>query len=125
MGGFLGLGRGPIVLPMRKNATGMRLKQEEKCKLHMGSGLHRLPVMNSSVRSESIQAHLQGTMKALVLFSPAKVALADKTIPRPSHGEALMKITTTTICGTDVPVLKRGSSVKSGLIPGQPLEEKR
>lgn len=58
------------------------------------------------------------TMKALTFVAPGKIALVDKAIPRPEFGEALIKITTTTICGTDVHILKGEYPVKSGLTLG-------
>jgi threonine dehydrogenase-like Zn-dependent dehydrogenase len=61
---------------------------------------------------------ISGTMKALTFVSPGKIALVDKPIPHPGHGEALIKITTTTICGTDVHILKGEYPVKSGLTLG-------
>ena len=57
-------------------------------------------------------------MKALIFVSPGKIALVDKPIPEPKYGEALIKITTTTICGTDVHILKGEYPVKSGLTIG-------
>ena len=58
------------------------------------------------------------TMKALIYVSPGKISLVDKPIPEPKYGEALIKITTTTICGTDVHILKGEYPVKSGLTIG-------
>ena len=59
-----------------------------------------------------------GTMKALTFISPGRIELKDKPIPQPGYGEALMRITTTTICGTDVHILKGEFPVKSGLTLG-------
>jgi alcohol dehydrogenase len=61
---------------------------------------------------------IAGTMKALTFLSPGKIALVDKPIPQPSFGEALIKITTTTICGTDVHILKGEYPVTPGLTIG-------
>src|SRR5271167_520789 len=58
------------------------------------------------------------TMKALTFISPGKIELREKPIPQPGYGEALMKITTTTICGTDVHILKGEYPVKRGLTIG-------
>jgi threonine dehydrogenase-like Zn-dependent dehydrogenase len=66
----------------------------------------------------SEKAKVSGMMKALTFISPGKIALVDKPIPQPGYGEALIKITTTTICGTDVHILKGEYSVKSGLTIG-------
>ena len=61
---------------------------------------------------------ISGVMKALTFLSPGKVALVDKPIPQPGFGEALMRITTTTICGTDVHILRGEFPVKPGLTIG-------
>ncbi len=45
-------------------------------------------------------------MKAAVFLGPGKIALQDKPIPVAGIGEAVIKMTTTTICGTDVHILK-------------------
>ncbi|MBI3544057.1 MAG: alcohol dehydrogenase catalytic domain-containing protein, partial [Deltaproteobacteria bacterium] len=57
-------------------------------------------------------------MKALTFLSPGKIALVEKPVPKPGYGEALMRITTTTICGTDVHILKGEYPVKAGLTLG-------
>lgn len=59
-----------------------------------------------------------GTMKALTFVSPGVIKLVEKPIPKPKQGEALIKITTTTICGTDIHILKGEYPVKSGLTIG-------
>jgi alcohol dehydrogenase len=59
-----------------------------------------------------------GKMKALTFAGPGRIALAEKPIPQPGFGEALIKITTTTICGTDVHILKGEYPVKPGLTIG-------
>ncbi|MDR3608572.1 MAG: NAD(P)-dependent alcohol dehydrogenase [Oligoflexia bacterium] len=61
---------------------------------------------------------ITGTMKALTFVSPGKIELVNKPIPQPGYGEALMRITTTTICGTDVHILRGEFPVKSGLTIG-------
>src|SRR5579872_1459939 len=58
------------------------------------------------------------TMKALVFVSPGRIELQDKPIPEPGPTDALIRITTTTICGTDVHILKGEYPVKSGLTIG-------
>lgn len=61
---------------------------------------------------------INGTMKALTFVTAGRIALVEKPIPRPKAGEALIKITTTTICGTDVHILKGEYPVQSGLTIG-------
>ncbi len=57
-------------------------------------------------------------MKALVFLEPGKIALEDRPIPDVGANDALMRITTTTICGTDVHIVKGEYPVESGLIIG-------
>ncbi len=58
------------------------------------------------------------TMKALIFSAPGKIELVEKPIPRPGPTDALIRITTTTICGTDVHILKGEYPVKPGLTIG-------
>ncbi len=58
------------------------------------------------------------TMKAAVFIGPGKIILDEKPIPQVGPGEALVKITTTTICGTDVHILKGEYPVAPGRIIG-------
>jgi alcohol dehydrogenase len=58
------------------------------------------------------------TMKAAVFVRPGKIVLDAKPIPTVGPGEALIKITTTTICGTDVHILKGEYPVAPGRIVG-------
>jgi alcohol dehydrogenase len=58
------------------------------------------------------------TMKAAVFVRPGSIQLQERPVPEIGPGEALVRITTTTICGTDVHILKGEYPVKSGLIVG-------
>jgi threonine dehydrogenase-like Zn-dependent dehydrogenase len=58
------------------------------------------------------------TMKAVVFRGTGHIALEEVPRPRPGAGEAVVRITTTTICGTDVHIVKGEYPVKSGLILG-------
>src|ERR1044071_9879552 len=58
------------------------------------------------------------TMRALVFRGPNQVAVESVPIPRASVGEAVIKITLTTICGTDLHILKGEYPVRPGLIIG-------
>ncbi len=60
----------------------------------------------------------QTTMTALVFVSPGKIELVKKPIPKVGPTDALIRITTTTICGTDVHILKGEYPVRSGLTIG-------
>jgi hypothetical protein len=46
-------------------------------------------------------------MKAAVFVEPGRIVLEDKPVPQIGPLHALVKITTTTICGTDIHILKR------------------
>ena len=45
-------------------------------------------------------------MKALVFIEKDRIELEDKPIPDVGPNDALIRVTTTTICGTDVHILK-------------------
>jgi len=57
-------------------------------------------------------------MKAAVFVEPGRIELADKPIPDVGPNDALVRITTTTICGTDVHILKGEYPVAQGLTIG-------
>ncbi|MDX9886780.1 NAD(P)-dependent alcohol dehydrogenase [Thauera sp.] len=57
-------------------------------------------------------------MKATVFVAPGRIELVDKPIPEIGPNDALIRITTTTICGTDVHILKGEYPVKAGLTIG-------
>ena len=57
-------------------------------------------------------------MKAVVFAGPGRIELVEKPVPRVGPTDALMRVTTTTICGTDVHILKGEYPVKPGLTLG-------
>jgi threonine dehydrogenase-like Zn-dependent dehydrogenase len=57
-------------------------------------------------------------MKAAVFIEPGRIELADKAVPGVGPNDALVRITTTTICGTDVHILKGEYPVAKGLTVG-------
>ncbi|MNQ60784.1 NADP-dependent isopropanol dehydrogenase [compost metagenome] len=57
-------------------------------------------------------------MKAAVFVAPGRIELVDKPIPPVGPNDALVRITTTTICGTDVHILKGEYPVAPGLTIG-------
>lgn len=57
-------------------------------------------------------------MKAAIFVEPGRIELADKPIPEVGPNDALVRITTTTICGTDVHILKGEYPVAKGLTVG-------
>jgi alcohol dehydrogenase len=64
--------------------------------------------------------HASATMKALVYHSAGKIAWEDKPRPAIQHaGDAIIRMTTSTICGTDLHILKGDlPSVTGGRILG-------
>jgi len=58
------------------------------------------------------------TMKAVVFKEKDRIAVEEVPKPRPRAGEAVIRITTTTICGTDVHIVRGEYPVKPGLILG-------
>ncbi|MCV4010285.1 NAD(P)-dependent alcohol dehydrogenase [Pseudomonas aeruginosa] len=57
-------------------------------------------------------------MKAAVFIQPGRIELVDKPIPDVGPNDALVRITTTTLCGTDVHILKGEYPVAPGLTVG-------
>ncbi len=57
-------------------------------------------------------------MKATVFIEPGRIELEDKPIPDVGPNDALLRVTTTTICGTDVHIVKGEYPVASGLTIG-------
>jgi alcohol dehydrogenase len=58
------------------------------------------------------------TMKATVFHAPGDIGVEEVERPRPGPGEALIRVTLTTICGTDVHIVKGEYPVRSGLVIG-------
>ena len=58
------------------------------------------------------------TMKAVVFKGKDRIAVEEVPRPTPRAGEAVITITTTTICGTDVHIVRGEYPVKPGLILG-------
>jgi alcohol dehydrogenase len=58
------------------------------------------------------------TMRALVFHGANQITLETVPIPRARAGEAVIRVTLTTICGTDLHIVKGEYPVKPGLIIG-------
>jgi len=58
------------------------------------------------------------SMKAVVFRGKGEIAIEEVPKPVPGPGEAVIKINTTTICGTDVHIVRGEYPVKPGLILG-------
>jgi threonine dehydrogenase-like Zn-dependent dehydrogenase len=70
---------------------------------------------------ESVARNRSGAMqkmKAVVFHGVDDLRVEDVPRPRPKAGEAVIRITATTICGTDVHIVKGEYPVKQGLILG-------
>lgn len=61
---------------------------------------------------------MPGRMKAAIFVEPGRIALDEKPIPEVGPLDALLRVTTTTICGTDVHILKGEYPVERGLTVG-------
>lgn len=57
-------------------------------------------------------------MKAAIFVEPGRIVLDEKPVPEPGPLDALVRVTTTTICGTDVHILKGEYPVERGLTVG-------
>ncbi|MGE0715883.1 MAG: NAD(P)-dependent alcohol dehydrogenase [Alphaproteobacteria bacterium] len=58
------------------------------------------------------------TMRAAIFAEPGRIVLDEKPIPDVGPTDALLRVTTTTICGTDVHILKGEYPVARGLTVG-------
>src|SRR5213593_3074274 len=58
------------------------------------------------------------TMKAVVFKGKDRIAIEEVPRPTAGPGEAVIRITTTTICGTDVHIVRGEYPVEPGLILG-------
>lgn len=58
------------------------------------------------------------SMKAAIFVEPGRIVLESRPIPDVGPLDALVRITTTTICGTDVHILRGEYPVREGLIVG-------
>src|SRR5580704_12958758 len=75
------------------------------------SATQSIPETNRTTKSTE-------TMRALVFRGPNQIALERVPIPKPGVGDAVIRITLTTICGTDVHILKGEYKVRPGLVIG-------
>ena len=60
----------------------------------------------------------KGVMHANVFRSPGKFGLEEKVIPRAGHGDAVIQVRLTTICGTDMHIVRGEYPVQPGLTIG-------
>jgi alcohol dehydrogenase len=76
-----------------------------------------MATMEVNARTEP-PGDLPKKMKATAFVRPGVIELQERPVPEIGPGDALVRVTTTTICGTDVHILKGEYPVKSGLIIG-------
>jgi alcohol dehydrogenase len=69
-----------------------------------------------AARAETV--NIPRTMKAAVFVKPGVIELQEKQVPEIGATDALIRVTTTTICGTDVHILKGEYPVEPGLTIG-------
>jgi alcohol dehydrogenase len=74
--------------------------------------------MTLAVQQNEHIATAPGFMKANVFHGPGHFTLEEKPIPIPGYGEAVIRVRLTTICGTDIHIIKGEYPVKSGLTIG-------
>src|SRR6478672_13845081 len=74
----------------------------------------------SGIRGKAQEAEMIAidTMRANVFQAPEKFNVVEVERPRPGPGEALIRVTLTTICGTDVHIVKGEYPVRPGLTLG-------
>jgi threonine dehydrogenase-like Zn-dependent dehydrogenase len=58
------------------------------------------------------------TMKAVAFLGAGRIGIVERPKPRAGPGQAVIRITTTTICGTDVHIVKGEYPVRTGLVLG-------
>src|SRR6202049_2645163 len=59
-----------------------------------------------------------GTMRALLFHGQNQIAIENVPVPRAGVGEAVIRVTLTTICGTDIHIVKGEYKVRPGLVIG-------
>jgi alcohol dehydrogenase len=71
-----------------------------------------------SLRATEGIASDESTMRAAVFHGPGDIRVEHVARPRPGPGEAVIRVTLTTICGTDVHILRGQYPVQPGLTVG-------
>ena len=74
--------------------------------------------MVTALRAGEGTAMAAPTMRAAVFHAPGEIRIDEVPRPRPGPGEAVIRVTLTTICGTDVHILKGEYPVQPGLTVG-------
>src|SRR5207342_1015858 len=74
--------------------------------------------MTLIVETQRPASRVTDTMRATVFHGPNDIRVESVPRPRAGVGEAVVRVTTTTICGTDVHILKGEYPVRPGLVIG-------
>ena len=84
----------------------MRKYQAELCSKSEGGIIYDYG-RGGTKPANDLDVHAKGTMKALVYHGHGKIAWEDKPRPAIQHpGDAVVRLTTSTICGTDLHILR-------------------
>src|SRR5947209_15396652 len=73
-------------------------------------------VLGREQRSSAVSG--SGVMMANVFRAPGRFGLEEKPIPKAAAGEAIIKVRLTTICGTDIHIVRGEYPVQAGLTIG-------
>jgi alcohol dehydrogenase len=77
-----------------------------------------MEVVRPAPPSTSSSARARNTMRANVFHGPNNIRVEEVPRPKAGVGEAVIRITLTTICGTDLHILRGEYPVKAGLVIG-------
>lgn len=78
--------------------------------------MHSASALEEQPRSAAM--HATAVMLANVYRAPGQFGLEEKPLPKAGPGEAIIKVALTTICGTDIHIVRGEYPVKSGLTIG-------
>src|SRR5580765_4847354 len=74
--------------------------------------------MTLAVEKRPLKPLTRTFMKANVFRAPGKFGLEEKPIPNAGPGEAVVRVKLTTICGTDIHIVRGEYPVRPGLTIG-------
>ena len=75
-----------------------------------------MPLLESE--KDDAEQLTSGTMKAVVFRGPGQFQLEAKPVPKAGPGDAIIRVRLTTICGTDIHIIRGEYPVHSGLTIG-------
>ena len=76
------------------------------------------PITTTTPVTGPYTSSASGTMRANVFVAPNRIEIRDVPRPHAGPGEAVIRVTLTTICGTDLHIVRGEYPVKSGLVIG-------